>query len=385
MKWKLASLAVAALWTGTISADPRKPVDNAEVIERLPRILLFDAGRKSPKSPNVISVKEATRLANQRIAAYRVESDPRHLGFAQASLQRWWHDALAPSETIIARATIKQSLHDFHGALDDLNYVLTRDGKDVNALLLRATILQVQGNYDEARATAARLLPLASRPIAIGALASIASLNGEANKSYDLLNSTLNQARNLSVDQKVWLHTALAEICVRLGNASAARGHFDSALTLSPSDTYSLAAFSDFLLDLQDARRAFDLVRDSDRIDNLLLRRALALRVLSPDSTQLSRDIAELKARFAAAKLRGDFMHQREESRFLLSLLDRPDEALALARENWLVQREPADARLYLEAAIAANKPLAAREVKEWMETTRIEDIKLAAFASKIR
>ena len=42
-------------------------------------------------------------------------------------------------------------------------------------------------------------------------------------------------------------------------------------------------------------------------------------------------------------------------------LRERPGEALALALANWAVQREPADARIVLEAALAAGEPAAAR------------------------
>ena len=64
-----------------------------------------------------------------------------------------------------------------------------------------------------------------------------------------------------------------------------------------------------------------------------------------------------LKSRFDAAALRGDKLHQQEEARFHLHLLERRARALSLARENWTLQREPRDARILLEAALAANDP----------------------------
>ena len=54
----------------------------------------------------------------------------------------------------------------------------------------------------------------------------------------------------------------------------------------------------------------------------------------------------------------------------LCDLLDRPARALQLARENWATQREPADARILLEAALAAGDPAAARPVLDWLERT---------------
>ena len=63
----------------------------------------------------------------------------------------------------------------------------------------------------------------------------------------------------------------------------------------------------------------------------------------------------QLRDRFEASRLRGDRVHLREEARFTLHLLNDPKAALKLAQENWQVQKEPADVRILLEAALAAH------------------------------
>ena len=77
-------------------------------------------------------------------------------------------------------------------------------------------------------------------------------------------------------------------------------------------------------------------------------------------------------------------LHLGAESRFRLHLLDEPAAALRLARENWTVQREPIDARLVLEAALAAGDGAAARPVVGWLEETGLEDVRLAALARRL-
>ena len=67
----------------------------------------------------------------------------------------------------------------------------------------------------------------------------------------------------------------------------------------------------------------------------------------------------------------------REEARFTLHLLHAPQEALKLARENWQVQKEPADLRILLEAALAAHDNTAVDEVKEWLGNSGLEDVQL--------
>ena len=67
----------------------------------------------------------------------------------------------------------------------------------------------------------------------------------------------------------------------------------------------------------------------------------------------------------------------REEARFTLHLLHAPQEALKLARENWQVQKEPADLRILLEAALAAHDNAAVDEVKDWLRNSGLQDVQL--------
>ncbi len=80
-------------------------------------------------------------------------------------------------------------------------------------------------------------------------------------------------------------------------------------------------------------------------------------------------------------RARGDRVHLREEARYTLEILDKPDAALALALDDWRVQKEPLDARIVLEAALAAHQPAAARDVVDWIAATHLEDERLAVLA----
>ncbi|MET0230113.1 MAG: hypothetical protein ABW186_04185, partial [Rhodanobacteraceae bacterium] len=93
----------------------------------------------------------------------------------------------------------------------------------------------------------------------------------------------------------------------------------------------------------------------------------------------------ELAQRFDALRARGDRVHLREEARFTLEVLGRRDDALALALENWRVQKEPLDARIALEAALAAEKPEAAREIVRSIERTHLEGERIAALVVAVR
>ena len=59
------------------------------------------------------------------------------------------------------------------------------------------------------------------------------------------------------------------------------------------------------------------------------------------------------------------------------------DLALDLARRNFTVQREPADARVLLETALAADDAAAAQPALAWMRETGIGSVQLDALARR--
>jgi hypothetical protein len=111
--------------------------------------------------------------------------------------------------------------------------------------------------------------------------------------------------------------------------------------------------------------------------DALLLRRAIAHQQLrhAPEARAAA---ATLQARFAAARLRGENFHAREEARLALDVLGDAPAALKLAQANWVHQKEPADALLLLRAALAAGQPQAAAEVRA-LRAAGWQDVRLAA------
>src|SRR5580765_8369573 len=119
--------------------------------------------------------------------------------------------------------------------------------------------------------------------------------------------------------------------------------HFRGALALDPRDPYLIAAYCDFLLDRGRAQEVPPLITNQTRNDNLLLRLALAERQLPDATSAFAQHRRELADRFDAARRRGDALHKREEARYLLMIENDAAGALRLARENWRVQREPAD------------------------------------------
>ena len=189
--------------------------------------------------------------------------------------------------------------------------------------------------------------------------------------------------KSATLSERVRLETLLGKTAERLGDWGRAEGHFQEAQRLGPHDAYLLGAYADFLLDQGRAGEVVALLREETRVDGLLLRLTLAEREIGAPGKEAH--IEELRARFAASRQRGDSLHQGEEARFLLHLVDQPQAALTLAKANWAVQREPRDARILLEAALASGQPEAARPALEMLERTKLEDAALRRLANELQ
>ncbi len=67
----------------------------------------------------------------------------------------------------------------------------------------------------------------------------------------------------------------------------------------------------------------------------------------------------------------------------MLRLYKEPAIALQLAQANYVVQREPRDARVLLEASIAAKDSASAQAVRDWLGSSGFEDARLRRLAQE--
>jgi tetratricopeptide (TPR) repeat protein len=367
-------------------AEPHIPDDDHTILEHLPaardprvRVLALAQARLAERPRDL---NRGLSVASGYLALGRSEGDPRYDGYAQAALAPWWDLAEPPVPVLILRATLEQRRHDFETALADLERVLARQPRHPQALLTKATILGVQGKPSQALASCAKLAGGVEMLIEAACVASARGLDGRARDGYRLLEDAMSRSPGAEPVLRAWVHTILGELAQQLGRVAVAEKHFRAALSLERRDPYLLGAYADFLLDQDRAGEVRELLEEESRIDPLLLRLALAERRLG--TATLGEHVALLQARFDAARRRGDSVHLREEARFTLHLLDRPGAALELARRNWATQREPADARLLLEAALAADDPAAAQPVLEWRDRTGLEDVRMETLARRL-
>jgi hypothetical protein len=311
------------------------------------------------------------------------QGDPRYVGYADAALRPWYSAPNPHPSVLTVRGLLRQYRHDFDGALGDLAAAARHDPQDPEPHAWRAAIFMVRADYPAARRECEALRERSSELHAVGCFAYVDATTGHARAAYEALGAALARNATASPSLRLWVLTRLAEIAWHLDDARATERHFRDALGLDLTDNFLLAAYADFLLEQNRPAEVVALLKDWTRSDTLLLRLALAERVLRvPAAEPHARMLGE---RFADSAQRGERLHLQEEARYLLELKGDARAALAAAAENWKAQREPRDAAVLLKAALAAKDPRSAAPALEWLDATGFENPALRRVADSLK
>jgi Tfp pilus assembly protein PilF len=379
--------AALLLACGPAAAEPFRPSDAATVLERLPmnkgdarsRALAADRAKlaATPREPAL-----ALKVARAYYGLAGEEGDPRYVGYAEAALAPWAADSGAPAEILYLRGKLLQWRPEYAPALELFAQALRREPGHYETLSGRSAVLTVLADYDGARRDCEAMRARERELYWSSCLAYIDGQTGKAAAAERTLSRLLEREAGDSPEGQLWLLTRLADLATRLGRPADAERHYRRALALGITSQYLLSNYGDFLIDQGRHAEAVALLRDWVRSDVLLLRLTLAAQALKiPESRTYAQTLRE---RFAAAAMRGDTLHRQEESRFQLSVEGNKSRALELAVANWAIQREPYDARILLEAAVAAGRRDAAQPVLDWLAQSGHEDPMLAALAQKL-
>lgn len=366
---------------------PYVPTSPAVVLQRVPastdpRVRQFKRLR-AELGQHPDDTKRALKLARAYIAYGRSTGDARYLGRALAVIEPWMNNPPPPVPVLVVHATILQSRHHFKAARKELQTLLERDPGNVQGWLTLATVAMVQADYPLADHACVHLAAVGGDFMGIACTASLRALTGHAKQAYQLFSLIEHPGPEAPPAIRAWIEGLMADTAKRLGKMKEADAHYRKALQLTPGDNFLLADYGDFLLDRGRPRAAARLVRDYTQSDTSFMRLVFAEAALGSPHTR--HDIAEMAARFAAMDKRHTHVYRREEARFVLYLEHDPQRALKLAAKNWTVQRAPKDMRIYLEAALAAGKPAAAKPVLALLDDSHLQDPFVNRLARKVR
>ena len=353
---------------GAAPSGPYVPQSDDDVLEQVPK--------STPRPSGPLSVEEAAARARELISeARRSGGDPRLLGRAQATLGPWWNEPSPPPAIRLLRATLKQGFHDFEGALVDLDAQVVVAPTDAHSWLMRATVLSVLARYPEALASCEQMgSQVVPRSVCS---ARVLGLTGQAKEAAASL-----AALRPAPEEASWVLSVRGELERWSGDDARAQQTLEQALSLDPTDSSSRLLLAQLFLDVGQPARAAKLFEGRTVNDGELLMWVLALKAANAKEYDARR--AELDERVEANRQRGETLYQREESRYALALEGDAAKALELATKNWAVQKEPADARVLLEAAVATKNAAAAAPVLQWLEATKFSDPRLRALAAEV-
>ncbi len=362
-------------------AAPRVPTDPAEVLERLP-IRPGDtkarevSALRAAASANPEDAVPALKLADYWYDLAMARGDPRYIGYAEALMTpHFVHAERGRMAAVLTlRGQLRQYRHDFDGALADFSAAIKADPGFALARAWRGAIHIVQARYAEASADCEALKPLGGKQgtdtLSAGCTGLAQAYGGQLAAAQATMERALVRATDPA--NRLWLHGHLAEVMQWRGDLKAAEKHYLAALSLNIEDSFLLTSRSEFLLDQGRHDEVVKLLSGWESSDTLLLRLTFAETALKLPIAAAHR--RTMRDRFAAARARGDTTHQADEARFELQLGGSPARALELALGNFKDQREPRDARVLLEAAIAAGDAAAAQPARDWLRATGFED-----------
>ena len=189
----------------------------------------------------------------------------------------------------------------------------------------------------------------------------------------------LDDAGPAAPDVARWLLLTESDLALRDGDAHAALKYLARAHALDPDHEETRARLAELLIEQGDAADALTLPRGSTVSAALLVRRIRAASGIDAvEAAAARRELDTLLAVGRPAQER-TAPHLREEGELALFVDRDAARALALARQNFALQKDTPDVRLLLGAAVAAGDKPALSELRRWLESTGFEDHVVAA------
>lgn len=371
----MASTAAVKAAASTIAAAaPFRPSDPEFVVAELPGGSRARDGLARQLELSRSDPQLAAQLAAALLEQARLSAQPQLYGRAESVLAPWIARPTVPAPLLILEANVLQQRHEFAAAIDYLDRAIAQDPRSGQAHLMRANVRIVTGDYERARPDCAWLLGTGEQWTGSVCIAQVLGSTGQLERARALLERLT--AGDATAEVLAWTLSVRADLALRAGALPEAQALLTRAVALAPASDYTRLALADVLIarnQLAEAVKVLDTTRPSVGV---LLRRAIAQSRTHSGDTPPS--LEPLEERLAVSAQRGERTHLREETRLALEFPrggDGRQAALALARDNFSVQRETEDVRLFARAAAVARDPIALATLKEWLQRSHYEDI----------
>ena len=365
-----SAAAVAAFLATSALAEtaPRwRPQDGGDVVLVMPESAVRSFNDARTMTDPMLAAGQAEAFA----ALARRSRDARWFGRAEAIVEPWLGRPHAPARLLVAAADLAQQRHEFTVARELLDRALDSAPDNAGTHLQRANVALLLGDFSTARADCRAVLAAGDALAGTICFASAATGPGSVARARQLL-AAIDQRNELPAPLAQWQLLTAADLASRDGDPDAALASLSRAHALDPAHEETRARLAGLLIERGDPQAALRLAAGENVSAALLVTRLRAASRISPGVAVAAR--RELDALLEVGRLRGTNAHLREAGELALRGDRDPRRALALAHENFAVQKDTPDLRLLVEAAIAAEDRTTMRYLRDWLAQTGFED-----------
>lgn len=321
------------------------------------------------------------------------EGDLRWYGSAKAALKPWWTVADLPAEAYFLRGLVKQGFHDFQEGLQDINRAIALEPARAEFWSWRFALHLLLADMSAAQKDIEEMGRLLGAEEAQVYRAVLLYRTGQPLPAVAMLSRAIRSANYQDAASQDWLGFHLGEAHRVAGQPAKALAVWGQRLKASPQSHLIRLSLADLLNQQGQYREAKTIAMAATSsnapnspatlTDALLMQAVLASRGLKdPDEGRLA---SQLEARLQSQALRQEALIERPKLIYQIAYGRDLKAGLALSIDNWQLQKEPPDALLFVQAALALGQARAAEPVVKWAEKTGYTDPQLTPMLAQLQ
>lgn len=322
------------------------------------------------------------------------EGDLRWYGSAKASLTPWWTAADLPAEAYFLRGLVKQGFHDFQEGLQDINRAIALEPARAEFWSWRFALHLLLADMTAAQKDIDEIGRLFGSEEAQVYRAVLFYRTGQPLPAVALLSQAIRSVNHQDASSQDWLGFHLGEAHRVAGQPAKALAVWGQRLKASPQSHLIRLSLADLLNQQGQYRQALTIATSAtgggnvqnntaSMTDALLMQAVLASRGLKdPDERRLA---SQLEARLQSQALRQEALIERPKLIYQIAYGRDVKAGLALSIDNWQLQKEPPDAVLFVQVALALGQARAAEPVVNWADKTGYTDPQLSPLLAQLK
>ncbi|MDH4377218.1 MAG: hypothetical protein QE494_13055 [Ramlibacter sp.] len=315
------------------------------------------------------------------------EGDLRWFGSAKAALGPWWQAAELPADGYFLRGLVQQGFHDFKAGLIDIDRAIALEPRRAEFWSWRFALHLLQADLASARQDSEEMARLLGKEEADVYRAVLQYRTGQPLPAVQMLMRAIRSPNYQDGSSQDWIGFHLGEAHRVAGQPAQALAVWEGRLKASPRSHLLRLSMADLLNQQGQYRQAKAVAMNQADMgsltDALLMQALLASRGLKDaDEARLA---SQMDARLRAQALRQEALIERPKLIYQIAYGQDLAAGLALSIENWQLQKDPPDAVLFAQAALALGQAQAAAPVVEWAEKSGYTDPQLSPLLRQLR